>query len=77
MQRWFRGTGLRLAIGVAGAIVAFGGLGSAQAQVGGKLAAAAPVTYDNRWEIFGGPELPELPGWAGVAEAHEHGRRGD
>ncbi len=52
MRRWTR----VLACGLAGAGMMLGAV-EARAQGQGKLAAAAPVTYDNRYEIYGGINL--------------------
>ena len=45
-----------MVLALSGAVVAGLGRVEAQAVGAGKLAAAAPVTYDNRYEIFGGAE---------------------
>ena len=52
MRRWTR----VLLCGLLGAGLA-AGAGQAMAQGQGKLAAAAPVTYDNRYELYGGINL--------------------
>ncbi len=40
-----------------------------------KLGPAAPVTYDNRYEIYGGLNFMNFHGRTESAEADEHGRR--
>ena len=40
-----------------------------------KLAAAAPVTYDNRYELYGGINLMNFQAGPGSAQADEPGRR--
>ena len=50
MQRFLKA----VACGLTGAVLT---LGSASAQTPSKLAAAAPVTYENRYELYGGINL--------------------
>ncbi len=40
-----------------------------------KIGPAAPVTYDNKWEVYGGINFMNFQGGPGPSEAHEYGRR--